>query len=283
MSRLGIIGGTGLYAIDDLKDVQSLEVETPFGKPSAPIVSGRLGEQDVLFLPRHGAHHEHLPFEINYRANIWALKQAGARSILSVSATGSLEEEIRPGDLAIPDQYLDFTKGIRKHTYFGNGIAAHISTAEPSCREMADELAQAAEQEGVSIHRNKTYACVEGPRLGTRAESFFLRNSGCHLVGMTNIPEVFLAREAQLSYTTIAIATDYDCWMDDPEQHANVEVIMARYRESLGQVLATLRRFCATPRETLEYTERKTLEGSILTPDNQLNEQQRQIVDFLRL
>ena len=216
---LAIIGGTGLYDIDGLETVSEETIETPFGSPSAPVKRLRLGEREILFLPRHGAGHSFLPHEINYRANIFALKKAGARMLVGFSAVGSLREEIAPGDFAIPSQYLDLTKGKRENTFFGNGIAAHVSTAVPTCPDLSGWIKQVAQENAIKLHMDKTYACVEGPRLGTKAESFFMRGAGCDLVGMTNVPEVFLAREAQLSYATLCIATDYDCWMEDPSQH----------------------------------------------------------------
>ena len=192
---LAVIGGTGIYNIDGLSVSEHIDVETPFGAPSAPIVKGVYQGKEILFLPRHGVNHGLLPFEVNYRANIWALKSLGVKQIIGLSAVGSLQQEIAPGDLAIADQYFDFVKSPRDKTFFGNGLAAHVSTAEPTCSALADGINAAATSVDVSVHRNKTYACVDGPRLGTKAESLFLKNAaGCDLVGMTNVPEVFLAR-----------------------------------------------------------------------------------------
>ena len=231
---LGIIGGTGLYNVDWMEVVETRKVWTPFGDPSEDLTFGRLGSKNIVFLPRHGHLHRILPSEVNYRANIWALKSVGVRRIISFSATGSLKEELKPGDFVLPDQYFDFVKGPREKSFFGNGLVAHISTAEPVCTDLREQIFNSGIQLGLPIHNRKTYACVDGPRLGTRAESFFLRGAaGCDLVGMTNIPEVFLAREAQLCYSTIAIPTDYDCWMDDPDQHVTVPQLLKRYSESL--------------------------------------------------
>src|SRR6185437_10884827 len=195
---IGIIGGTGLYQMDELRVTDVREAATPFGSPSSPIVLGVLQDRDVAFLARHGLHHNLLPSEINYRGNVWALKSLGVRTILGVSAVGSLREEIRPGDLALPSQYLDFTKGLRASTFFGRGLVAHVSTAHPTCRSTAAVVARTARALELRLHEDKTYACIEGPRFGTRAESFFLRTAGADLVGMTNVPEAFLACEAQL-------------------------------------------------------------------------------------
>src|SRR5207244_4657004 len=175
--------------------------------------------REVAVLARHGLEHQLLPGEINFRANIWALKSLGVRTVIGVSAVGSLRQEIHPGDLALPSQYLDFTRGTRAASFFGGGLVAHVSSAQPTCRATAALIARVARSQDVMLHEDRTYACVEGPRLGTRAESLFLRTAGADLVGMTNVPEAFLALEAQLGYCTIAVVTDYDCWLEDPTQH----------------------------------------------------------------
>src|SRR6202521_4957474 len=205
---IGIIGGTGLYQMDELQVTEVREVTTPFGSPSAPIVLGMLQGRNVAFLARHGLNHDLLPSEVNYRGNIWALKSLGVRTVIGVWAVGGLREEIRPGDLALPSQYLDFTRGTRAASFFGGGLVAHISSAQPTCHATAALIARVARAGAVALHEDKTYACVEGPRLGTRAESLFLRAAGADIVGMTNVPEAFLALEAQLGYCTIAGATD---------------------------------------------------------------------------
>ncbi|WP_415899849.1 MTAP family purine nucleoside phosphorylase [Neptuniibacter sp. QD48_11] len=279
---LGIIGGTGIYQLEGLEVMGEHEIETPFGSPSAPILQGRMGERDLFFLPRHGRRHELLPSEVNYRANIWALKKLGVTQVIGLSAVGSLQEEIKPGDLSLPDQYFDFVKGNREKSFFGNGLAAHVSTAEPTSKPLADALEKAGESVGISLHRNKTYGCVDGPRLGTRAESFFLRGAaGCDLVGMTNVPEVFLAKEAQISYCTIAIATDYDCWMDDPAHHVSVEQVIARYGASLEKAKAVLAAFINSPEEAFECASRSSLASAVLTPRDSLNQSQKELLELL--
>lgn len=280
---IGIIGGTGLYRMEALTVSETREVATPFGNPSAPVVLGTLGGQPVAFLARHGLHHTLLPSEINYRANIWALKSLGARTVIGVSAVGSLREEIHPGDLALPSQYIDFTKGLRAPSFFGRGLVAHVSTAHPTCRATAALIAKVARAQGTQIHEDKTYACVEGPRLGSRAESFFLRGAGADLVGMTNVPEAFLALEAQLGYSTIALATDYDCWLDDPSQHVSAEQVIGLFRSNLERVQRLLAQVAA------EYTEdesrpcRQALRSALITPREEMTPEQREIVDFLLL
>lgn len=278
---IGIIGGTGLYRMEALQVTQSREVSTPFGPPSSPIVLGVLQGHEVAFLARHGLHHDLLPGEINFRANIWALKSVGVRTVIGVSAVGSLREEIRPGDLSLPTQYLDFTKGQRAATFFGRGMVAHISTAQPVCAATAGLIARVARSLGTKIHENKTYACIEGPRLGTRAESFFLRGAGADLVGMTNVPEAFLAAEAQLGYCTISLATDYDCWLDDASQHVSADQVIASFHRNLGRVQQLIAGAVAEYVEDETRPCRNALRSAIVTPREQMTDEQRGIVDFL--
>lgn len=280
---LSIIGGTGIYALEGLEITQEHQLDTPYGEPSAPILQGALGGRELLFLPRHGTQHQLLPSEVNYRANIWALKKLGATQVIGLSAVGSLREEVAPGDLSLPDQYFDFIKGNREKSFFGEGLAAHVSTAEPTCRCLAEGISRAGAEVGISLHRGKTYACVDGPRLGTRAESFFLRGAaGCDLVGMTNVPEVFLAREAQLCYTTIAIATDYDCWLDDPAQHVSVEQVIARYGASLEKAKQVLTQYIKGEAASCDCGCRTSLAAAVLTPEAVLSAEKKELLELLR-
>ena len=279
---LAIIGGTGIYQLDQLEMTDSVEVSTPFGAPSAAVVRGKMGNHDVLFLSRHGEGHQHLPHEVNYRANIFALKSLGATQILGISAVGSLAEAIAPGDLAMPDQYFDWTRGRRAQTFFGDGVAVHVSTANPVSAALTAWVAGHASDLGIKLHTGVTYACVEGPRLGTRAESHFLRQAGCHLVGMTNVPEVFLAREAQMCYATIGIATDYDCWMDDPAKHVQATEIFGLYKSSLDKVLRLLQSVLADERPAEEADIRSALQYAMLTPHSALTAQQRDWIAVLQ-
>lgn len=281
---LAIIGGSGLYALDDLDIIKEHDIETPFGRPSAPVVEGKAHGRSVLFLPRHGRHHEFLPSEVNFRANIFALKALGARTILSISASGSLKEEIEPGDLALVSQYFDHTRGKRAGSFFGEGVTAHISSAEPTCPVLAQDVLKAAKTIDLPLHTDKTYACVEGPRLGTKAESHFLRGAaGCDVVGMTNVPEAFLAREAQMGYVTLAIATDYDCWRDDPDEHVSVEAVFAVYKENIGKIknliLALMENGISEPHPPI----RQALHGAVMTPEEHLSAQQKEWLDVLKL
>lgn len=268
---LAIIGGTGLYQLEGLEILENIALETPFGKPSSPIIKGKMAHRDILFLARHGDHHQFLPHEINYRANIYALKLLGATQIVGISAVGSLREEIIPGDLALPTQYFDWTKGKRISSFFGGGIAAHVSTAQPVSYHLAEWIERHARALQIKIHSHKNYGCVEGPRLGTRLESLFLRQVGCDLVGMTNIPEAFLAREAQICYATIAIATDYDCWMEDPEKHVTVNKIFTLYKQSLEKVHTLLLSMLSDKLPPEETEIRHALVYSLLTPKERLS------------
>lgn len=279
---IGIIGGTGVYNMDGLTILDKMDVSTPFGKPSAPLVAGRLENVDVIFLPRHGEHHQFLPSEVNYRANIFALKEAGVTRVIGVSAVGSLRKEIAPGNFAIPSQYFDHTRGKRESTFFGSGLAAHVSTAEPTCPTLAKLMARTGDSLGFTLHVNQAYACVEGPRLGTKAESHFLRDSAkCDLVGMTNVPEVFLAREAQLCYATITIVTDYDCWLEDPNEHVSVTMVFKQFGESLGKAKTLLTSVVNQPSDE-QCSCRKSLEFAILTPEEALNNDQKSLLSVLK-
>lgn len=228
--------------MEGLENLKAHKVETPFGLPSSEISIGEYQGVSVAFLPRHGQNHSLLPSEINYRANIWALKYLGVRQILSVSAVGSLRFDIQPGDLAVPNQYFDWIRGQREKTFFGSGVVAHISTAEPVCPNLSQLIHHSSQNQDMNVHFGKTYACVDGPRLGTRAESLFLQNAGCDLVGMTNVPEVFLAREAQICYSTISVVTDYDCWLDDPNQHATVDKVIELYHKNINKIQSLIKK-----------------------------------------
>ena len=222
---LAVIGGSGLYQMSGLSDTREYAVETPFGKPSAPIIVGTLEGKRVAFLARHGLGHHISPSEINYRANIYALKSLGARRVVSVSACGSLREDYRPGDIIIPDQLFDFTKN-RARTFFENGLVAHVSVAEPFCPTLSEQAAQAAAAAGGQVHRGGNFITIEGPRFSTRAESNLFRNWGMDIIGMTASPEAFLAREAELCYAVMAHITDYDVWHISKEP-VTVEMVIA--------------------------------------------------------
>ncbi|RUO25473.1 S-methyl-5'-thioadenosine phosphorylase [Aliidiomarina minuta] len=280
---LAVIGGSGLYQLDGLETEQEHQLETPFGATSAPIIQGRYQGQSILFLARHGAGHKFLPHEVNYRANIFALKKLGATRIFAVSAAGSLREELKPGDLALVSQYFDHTRGKRAYSFFGDGIAAHVSTAHPACPALQHDIEAAAKRIQQPLHANKTYACVEGPRLGTQAESFFLRDAAnCDLVGMTNVPEAFLAREAQLAYCTLCLVTDYDCWMEDPAMHVSVEKFFEVYGGAVNEAKAVLTELVNHPFSETPDNIKQALSNAVLTADDSLSTAQKAWLDILR-
>lgn len=278
---LAIIGGTGLYDLAGMEIEDRIDADTPFGRPSGTVQRGRINGQPILFLARHGTGHKLLPHEVNYRANLFALKQAGATMVLGFSAVGSLAEHVAPGDLAMPEQYFDWTRGSRERSFFGGGVAAHISTANPVSAALVDAVSSAAQTLGITLHRGLTYACVEGPRLGTRAESHFMRQAGCHLVGMTNVPEAFLAREAQMAYATVGIVTDYDCWMDDPARHVSVSAIFELYGKSLVSARRVLNQLLSQPPVRPEPEIRTALSTAMMTPLDALTPEQRAWLDVL--
>ena len=226
--RIGIIGGSGFYQMDGLTDIEEITVETPFGKPSDALILGTLDGKPVVFLPRHGVGHRILPSEINVRANIYALKSLDVEWLISVSAVGSLRQDIEPRHFVVPDQLYDHTKD-RKSTFFGDGIAAHVSLAHPFCPQLSSLLSAAATEVGAFVHTGGTYICMEGPAFSTQAESELYRHFGFDIIGMTAAPEAKLAREAEICYAVLACSTDYDCW--HPE-HDNVttEMILENVR-----------------------------------------------------
>ena len=210
---VGVIGGSGLYEMEGLEEVQTVSLKTPFGDPSDAFVVGRLQGVKVVFLPRHGKGHRISPSSLNFRANIYAMKSLGVQWIIGVSAVGSMKESIHPGDMVILDQFIDLTKG-RPSTFFSDGIVGHVSFADPVCPVLSQALFEAGQEVGATVHKGGTYLCIEGPQFSTRAESKLYRTWGVDIIGMTNLPEAKLAREAEICYATMAFATDYDCWYE---------------------------------------------------------------------
>lgn len=222
---LGILGGSGLYELDGLGDVEHIEVQTPYGKPSDSVVRGRLGDTTLLFLPRHGRGHRYAPHRINYRANIFALKQLGAGQLLSISAVGSLRQSIQPGDFVLVDQFIDRTRD-RASTFFDDfDMVAHVAFGDPVDAALLQAVRQAGDDAGVTVHVGGTYVCMEGPQFSTRAESELYRSWNAAVIGMTNLPEAKLAREAELPYASLAMVTDYDCWHQS-EADVTVEAVL---------------------------------------------------------
>jgi 5'-methylthioadenosine phosphorylase len=230
-ASLGVIGGSGLYEIEGLAQVTTVRVATPFGRPSDAIFIGTLHGRRVAFLPRHGRGHRIMPTDINYRANIYAMKKLGVERIISVSAVGSMREDIRPGDIVIPHQFYDHTKH-RRSTFFGNGVVAHVGMADPVCRDLCAVLIEAGVKAGATVHRGGTYLCMEGPQFSTQAESLTYRQWNVDVIGMTNATEAKLAREAEICYSTIALATDYDCWHHS-EEAVTVEAVLEVMRRNI--------------------------------------------------
>ena len=241
--NIGIIGGSGLYQMPELENVREIAVDTPFGKPSDAFIVGELDGVKVAFLPRHGRGHKLTPSELPFRANIFAMKLLGIEYILSVSAVGSLQEKYAPTDFVIPDQFFDRTRARAfESTFFGEGIVGHITFAHPVCNELGDILEASCREVGVTTHRGGTYICMEGPAFSTKAESNVYRQWGMDIIGMTNLQEAKLAREAEIAYATLALVTDYDCWY---EGHDDVTVDMViEYLNKSEEARETIRRFC---------------------------------------
>ncbi|WP_413175674.1 S-methyl-5'-thioadenosine phosphorylase [Anabaena azotica] len=251
LAQIGIIGGSGLYKMEALKDVESLELQTPFGAPSDAVILGTLAGTRVAFLARHGRNHTLLPTELPFRANIYAMKQLGVKYLISASAVGSLKAEAKPLDMVVPDQFIDRTKN-RISTFFGEGIVAHIAFGEPICKNLAGVLADAIASlnlTDVTLHRGGTYVCMEGPAFSTKAESNLYRSWDATVIGMTNLPEAKLAREAEIAYATLALVTDYDCWHPD---HDSVTVEM---------VIANLQRNAVNAQKVIEETVKRLSEN----------------------
>lgn len=269
MATIGVIGGSGLYAMEGLTNVNEVAVTTPFGEASDSYITGTLDGVQMVFLPRHGRGHRLLPSEVNYRANIYGMKKLGVEQIISVSAVGSLKEEIVPGHIVIPDQFIDRTKGVRKDTFFGNGIVAHAGFADPVCACLSDTLEAAAKAAGATVHRGGTYICMEGPAFSTRAESFMYRGLEASVIGMTNLTEAKLAREAEICYGIIALSTDYDCWHNSHEDvtveaiikiiHQNVAMAKNIIRHAVGNIAAERNCPCATAMQYAVITDRKAI------------------------
>jgi 5'-methylthioadenosine phosphorylase len=238
MATLGIIGGSGLYSMAGLTDAREIRVKTPFGDPSEAMVLGMLEGKRVAFLARHGRGHRILPSEINFRANIYAMKQLGVQRIISASAVGSLQEDLKPGEFLVPDQFFDRTK-LRVSTFFGDGLVAHVAFDKPTCAQASAVLSDASEHCGVKVHRRGTYVCIEGPQFSTLAEAHVHRQLRFEVIGMTNVTEAKLAREAEICYAAIAMITDYDCWHPDHESVSGAQIMetLSQNAENAKRVL----------------------------------------------
>jgi 5'-methylthioadenosine phosphorylase len=238
---IGVIGGSGLYEMDGLEQIERVRLTTPFGDPSDAFITGMLHGKKMVFLPRHGVGHRILPHEINFRANIWGLKKLGVDAIISVSAVGSMKEAIAPGHIVLVDQFIDRTRR-RIQTFYGEGVVVHVPFADPICPEMQETLCDAAKKTGATYHDGGTYLCIDGPQFSTRAESLLYREWGIDVIGMTNMPEAKLAREAEICYATIALATDYDCW-HETEEAVTVEAVLKTLMANVATARAIINEY----------------------------------------
>ena len=270
--KIGIIGGSGLYEMSELKDVKKVVVDTPFGAPSDSYIGGLLGRHEVFFLPRHGRSHTISPSEINHRANIFGFKKLGVEQVISVSAVGSLHEKYKPRDIFLPDQYFDRTKQADGHTFFSKGIVAHIAFGDPVCAELRERIHRAAMEtiqgsknyEGISVYNGGTYVNMEGPAFSTKAESFFYRKCGFDVIGMTSLPEAKLCREAELCYAAMAMVTDYDCW-HETEEAVSVDVVIANIRANTALAIAVLKKVVSAQPAERTCECRQSLKHAMIT------------------
>jgi 5'-methylthioadenosine phosphorylase len=276
---LAVIGGSGLYAIDELTSVEQIQIDTPFGPPSDAVTRGHLGDTTLLFLPRHGRGHRIGPSDINYRANICALKKLGATHLLSVSAVGSMREEIAPGDFVVADQFIDLTRR-RVSTFFDPGLVAHVGFADPVCGDLSEAVAKAASTSGVRVHRGGTYVCIEGPQFSTRAESRLYRSWGVSVIGMTAMPEAKLAREAELPYALLALATDYDCWHES-EEDVTVEAVLATMHQNVKHARAAIAALAHSLPTAAESAATRALGAALLTAPDTISPATRTKLDWL--
>jgi len=282
-AAIGIIGGSGLYKMEALKDVEEVQIETPFGKPSDALIVGNLDGVPVAFLARHGRNHHLLPSELPFRANIYAMKSLGVKYLISASAVGSLKEAAKPLDMVVPDQFIDRTKN-RISTFFGDGIVAHVAFGDPVCLKLAQVLADAVESSNlaeVTLHRGGTYICMEGPAFSTKAESNLHRSWGATIIGMTNLPEAKLAREAEIAYATLALVTDYDCWHPDHDS-VTVELVIANLQRNAINaqkvIQETVRRLTENPPDSDAHS---ALKYAILTPLDKISTEAKERLHLL--
>jgi 5'-methylthioadenosine phosphorylase len=277
MDKLGIIGGSGVYSLENIKIVAEHKVDTPFGKPSDAVIQAEINGAEVYFMPRHGRAHSILPHEVNYRANIYALKSFGVDVVVSVSAVGSLKEEHAPTDFVLPDQFIDWTKGKRERTFFGDGIVAHVSTAYPVNKDLQGRIHEMCQKLDISAARGGSYICIEGPQFSSRAESELYRSFGASVIGMTNVPESYLAKEAGMAYSTIAMVTDYDCWK---EEHVDVESVMETMKknnETIQRLLLEL--VPSLVNNPIEFQKENAI--GVMTPESAWNEAQKEWMKVL--
>ncbi|MBF0387088.1 MAG: S-methyl-5'-thioadenosine phosphorylase [Candidatus Omnitrophica bacterium] len=280
MATVGVIGGSGLYQIDGITEVKEVVLDTPFGRPSDAFITGKLEGVPVVFLPRHGRGHRISPTEINYQANIWGMKKLGVSALVSVSAVGSLKLQIKPMDFVLPDQFIDRTAPRRHMTFFSGGIVAHVGLAEPVSEKIAEVVYDACEQAGVTVHKNGTYLNMEGPQFSTKAESNLYRSWGCDIIGMTNLPEAKLAREAEMDYCTLAAVTDYDCW-----HHSHGSVTVEMIIDYLGKNVENAKKILklAIPRigAIKKFSAANALASAIMTDPKLIPDQKKKDLEII--
>jgi len=281
MAKVGVIGGSGLYEMEGLSNVEKIEImDTPFGPPSSHFISGQLDGVDVVFLSRHGKGHRISPSDINYRANIFELKKLGVDAILSVSAVGSLKEEIKPLDFVVPDQFVDRTNKTRQATFFTDGIVAHVSFADPISPEIAKVIVESAKEVGATVHEGGTYLNMEGPQFSTKAESKLYRSWGMDIIGMTNIVEAKLAREAEISYATLAAVTDYDCWHESHES-VTVEMIIENLTKNVSKAKEILKIAIPKVGKIEKFSAQDALKYALVTDKDMVHEKTRMDLNII--
>ncbi len=277
MQKLGIIGGSGIYSMKSLKIIEEHEVKTPFGAPSDKIVEAEFEGQRVYFLPRHGRNHRFLPSEVNYRANIFALKSLGVNVLLSISAVGSLKEEFAPRCFVLPDQFIDWTKGKRERSFFGNGMVGHVSVAYPVEAQLRERAYNLLQELNIESYLGGAYVCIEGPQFSSRAESNVYRQLGAEIIGMTNVPEAYLAKEAGMAYATVAMVTDYDCWK---EEHCSLEEILAVMKHNTEAAQKFVEKYILSlSKNPLEFEPENR--QAVMTREEFLSDEHKQIIEVL--
>lgn len=280
MSKIGIIGGSGLYDIEGVTQGEKLLLKTPFGSPSGEFILGQLEGKEIVFLPRHGQNHTILPTELNYRANIYGMKKLGVERIISVSAVGSLKKQIQPQHFVLVDQFVDRTNQARRSTFFGDGIVAHVAFAEPTCKALRERILAAAKDSGVVVHPKGTYLNMEGPAFSTRAESHLYRSWGMDVIGMTNMAEARLSREAEICYATIAMVTDYDCWHVE-EEDVTLELILQNMRKNVTAAKEIIKAVVAKMDDARECICSLALKDAIVTRADAIDQNTKKKLDII--
>ena len=281
-SKIGIIGGSGFYDMEGVKNIRKVKVTTPFGKPSDDFTVGRLEGVDVVFLARHGKGHSILPSEINYRANIYGMKKLGVDRMISISACGSLREDMRPLDIVVPDQYVDRTNQARRMTFFGDGIVGHVAFSEPVCGALSKELYEAGRSLGIPMHLGGTYINMEGPQFSTKAESEMYRSWGMDIIAMSNMAEAKLAREAEICFATLACVTDYDCWHShESVESVSVDLIIQNLKKNVNNAKKIIRGVLKNIKEDKDCGCHSALKGAILTDPNVIPEATKKMLKLI--